>query len=210
MHTILTKGRQQACAKKWNFRKLQRELRSLQDLLQCGWDVREELEETKKSLKSHFGTKDDSLGFLLKVENLEKGEKCNSFFFRKLHAGHTPLTALRDETGYMRRGKEEVMGVISDFYSNLYAPKSSDPEASERFLSGITNVVDPAGAAAMDDPLTVGELLSAAKSFKPGRTPGSDCLPAELYVALGDLICPDLLEVYEEMVVGGRMPPSLR
>ncbi|XP_056384248.1 uncharacterized protein LOC130277571 [Hyla sarda] len=35
----------------------------------------------------------------------------------------------------MRSGKEEVMGVVSDFYSNLYAPKSSDPEAAERFLS---------------------------------------------------------------------------
>ncbi|XP_056419524.1 uncharacterized protein LOC130360990 [Hyla sarda] len=46
-----------------------------------------------------------------------------------------PLTELRDETGHMRRGKEEVVGVVSDFYSNLYAPKSSDPEAAERFLS---------------------------------------------------------------------------
>ncbi|XP_056421526.1 uncharacterized protein LOC130361883 isoform X2 [Hyla sarda] len=124
----MTKGRQQACAKKWDFRKLQREL-------QCGWDVREELEETKKSLKRHFEEESKRIVFRSKVENLEKGEKCNSFFFRKLLAGHTPLTELRDETGHMRSGKEEVMGVISDFYSNLYAPKSSDPEAAERFLS---------------------------------------------------------------------------
>ncbi|XP_056407719.1 uncharacterized protein LOC130302811 [Hyla sarda] len=133
--TRVAKGRQQACAKKWDFRKLQRELRSLQDLLQCGWDVREELEETKKSLKRHFEEESKRIVFRSKVENLEKGEKCNSFFFRKLHAGHTPLTELRDETGHMRSGKEEVMGVVSDFYSNLYAPKSSDPESTERFLS---------------------------------------------------------------------------
>ncbi|XP_056416635.1 uncharacterized protein LOC130357908 [Hyla sarda] len=37
----------------------------------------------------------------------------------------------------MRRGKEEVVGVFSDFYSNLYAPKSPDPEAAESFLSEI-------------------------------------------------------------------------
>ncbi|XP_056386077.1 uncharacterized protein LOC130282143 isoform X3 [Hyla sarda] len=96
--TSRAKGRQQACEKKWDLRKLQREL-------QCGWDVREELEETKKSLE------------------------------RKLHAGHTPLTELQDETGHMRRGKEVVMGVVSDFYSNLYASKSSNPKAAKRFLS---------------------------------------------------------------------------
>ncbi|XP_056394624.1 uncharacterized protein LOC130290685 isoform X1 [Hyla sarda] len=129
------KGRQQACAKKWDFRKLQRKLWSLQDLLQCGWDIKEELEETKKSLKRHFEEESKGIVFRSKVENLEKGEKCNAFFFRKLHACHTPLTELRDETGHMRRGKEEVVGVVSDFYSNLYAPKSSDPEAAERFLS---------------------------------------------------------------------------
>ncbi|XP_056396248.1 uncharacterized protein LOC130291504 isoform X2 [Hyla sarda] len=131
---LWAKGRQQAC-EKWDFRRLQRKLMSLQDLLQCSWNVKEGLEETKKSLKRHFEEESKRIVFHSKVEDLEKGEKCNSFFFRKLHAGHTPLTELRDETKHMRRGKEEVMGVVSDFYSNLYAPKSSDPEAAERFLS---------------------------------------------------------------------------
>ncbi|KAM4019393.1 LOW QUALITY PROTEIN: uncharacterized protein ACNLHF_000098 [Anomaloglossus baeobatrachus] len=186
------KSQQQACLKRRDFRRLQRELRSLQDLLRCGWDVREELEETKRSLKRHFEEESERIVFRSKVENLEKGEKCNSFFFRKLHAGHTPMNELRDESGNMRRGKENVMKVVSDFYSELYARKTTDPEAADKFLSGITNHLDPADAAAMDVPLTVDELLSAAKSFSSGRTPGSDGLPAELYVALGDLICPDL------------------
>ncbi|XP_056394643.1 uncharacterized protein LOC130290685 isoform X3 [Hyla sarda] len=66
------KGRQQACAKKWDFRKLQRKLWSLQDLLQCGWDIKEELEETKKSLKRHFEEESKGIVFRSKVENLEK------------------------------------------------------------------------------------------------------------------------------------------
>ncbi|XP_056391991.1 uncharacterized protein LOC130284987 isoform X2 [Hyla sarda] len=68
----MAKGRKQACAKKWDFRKLQRELRSRQDLLQCGWDVREELEETKKSLKRHFEEESKRIVFRSKVEDLEK------------------------------------------------------------------------------------------------------------------------------------------
>ncbi|KAM4012257.1 LOW QUALITY PROTEIN: uncharacterized protein ACNLHF_005119 [Anomaloglossus baeobatrachus] len=105
------------------------------DLLRCGWDVREELEETKRSLKRHFEEESERIVFRSKVENLEKGEKCNSFFFRKLHAGHTPMNELRDESGSMRRGKENVMKVVSDFYSELYARKTTDPEAADKFLS---------------------------------------------------------------------------
>ncbi|KAM4018818.1 uncharacterized protein ACNLHF_001464 [Anomaloglossus baeobatrachus] len=129
------KSQQQACLKRRDFRRLQRELRSLQDLLRCGWDVREELEETKRSLKRHFEEESERIVFRSKVENLEKGEKCNSFFFRKLHAGHTPMNELRDESGSMRRGKENVMKVVSDFYSELYARKTTDPEAADKFLS---------------------------------------------------------------------------
>ncbi|KAM4012169.1 uncharacterized protein ACNLHF_005233, partial [Anomaloglossus baeobatrachus] len=129
------KSQQQACLKRRDFRRLQRELRSLQDLLRCGWDVREELEETKRSLKRHFEEESERIVFRSKVENLEKGEKCNSFFFRKLHAGHTPMNELRDESGSIRRGKENVMKVVSDFYSELYARKTTDPEAADKFLS---------------------------------------------------------------------------
>lgn len=102
------------------------------------------------------------------------------------------------------------MMVVQDYYSNLYSPKTTDPKDADKFPSGITNIPEPAGKMEMDAPLMVGELLSAVKSFRPGRTPGSDNLPAKLYVALGDLICLDLLELYRGMVVEDRMPPLSR
>ena len=204
------RGRQQVCARKKELRRLQRELQSLQDLHHCGWDVSQDLEDTKKNLKGYFEEESRHIVFRAKVENLEKGEKCNSFFFRKLHSGHTPLSELRDETGTLQKGKEAVMQVVEDYYTNLYSPKETDSEAADRFLSGITNQIDPAGSSAVNAPLVLEELHSAAKSFRRGRTPGCDGLPVELYVALWDLVGPDLLELYEEMVVEGRMPPSLR
>ncbi|XP_040211179.1 uncharacterized protein LOC120941673 [Rana temporaria] len=128
-------GRQQVCARKKELRRLQRELQSLQDLHHCGWDVRQDLEDTKKSLKGYFEEESRHIVFRAKVENLEKGEKCNAFFFRKLHSGHTPLSELRDETGTLQKGKEAVMQVVEDYYSNLYSPKETDSEAADRFLS---------------------------------------------------------------------------
>ncbi|XP_044155447.1 uncharacterized protein LOC122942017 [Bufo gargarizans] len=117
-----------ACEKKRAFRALQRELRSLQDLHRCGWSVREELEGAKKSLKR-------LIVFRSKVENLDMDEKCNSFFFRKLRAGHAPLNELRDKDGNMRSGKEEVMGVVTDYYSDLYSLRNTDQKAADKFLS---------------------------------------------------------------------------
>lgn len=198
------------CARKKELRRLQRQVQSLQDLHHCGWDVRQDLEDTKRSLKGHFEEESRHIVFRAKVENLEKGEKCNSFFFRKLHSGHTPLSELRDETGTLQKGKKAVMQVVSDYYTNLYSPKETDTQAADRFLSGISNQIDPAGSSTVNTPLVLEELHSAAKSFRRGRTPGCDDLPVELYVALWDLVGPDLLELYEEMVVEGRMPPSLR
>ncbi|KAM4012337.1 uncharacterized protein ACNLHF_005029, partial [Anomaloglossus baeobatrachus] len=109
------KSQQQAGLKRRDFRRLQRELRSLQDLLRCGWDVREELEETKRSLKRHFEEESERIVFRSKVENLEKGEKCNSFFFRKLHAGHTPMNELRDEKLFAEaiRRNGEIRGITA-------------------------------------------------------------------------------------------------
>lgn len=120
------------CARKKELRRLQRQVQSLQDLHHCGWDVRQDLEDTKKSLKGHFEEESRHIVFRAKVENLEKGEKCNSFFFRKLHSGHTPLSEFRDETETL--GKEAVIQVVSDYYINLYSPKATNTKAADRLL----------------------------------------------------------------------------
>ncbi|KAM8921337.1 uncharacterized protein RCH25_016054 [Pelodytes ibericus] len=109
---LQAKGRRQVCARRRNFRRLQRKLQSLLDLQQCGWDVSEELDETKEGLKKHFEEESKQIMFRSKVDNLEKGEKCNSFFFRKLHSAHTPLTEMRDNQGITRHGKEEIKKVL--------------------------------------------------------------------------------------------------
>ncbi|KAM4723122.1 LOW QUALITY PROTEIN: uncharacterized protein WCC33_009346 [Rhinophrynus dorsalis] len=94
--------------------RLQKKLQSLQDLQLCNLDVREELEETKESLKRHFEEESRQLIFRSKVKNLEKGEKCNSFFFKKLHTAHTPLSELRDSQGVLREGKEGVKKLFAE------------------------------------------------------------------------------------------------
>ncbi|KAM3940614.1 uncharacterized protein RB166_000563 [Leptodactylus fuscus] len=129
------KGCQQASQRKRDLKGMQRELNSLMDLDRCGWDVRDMLAEAKRDLKRHFEEEAQHVIFRSKVETLEKGEKCNSFFFRKLHAGHTPVTEMKDEDGNIRRGKQEVMGVVHDYYRDLYSQRPIDDDDAEEFLS---------------------------------------------------------------------------
>ncbi|KAJ1194168.1 hypothetical protein NDU88_003463 [Pleurodeles waltl] len=61
----------------------------------------------------------------------------------------------------------------------------------------------------LNTPFTLEELHLAATTSKRGKTPGSDGHPVEFYIELWDLIWPDLLDLYEEMVGKGNMPQSL-
>ncbi|KAJ1149826.1 hypothetical protein NDU88_002630 [Pleurodeles waltl] len=78
-------SRAAAREKKRDFRQLQSKLQRLFELELRGWDVDDELEETRKGLAEHFREESRKIIFRTRTENLEKDQKCNSFFFKKLH-----------------------------------------------------------------------------------------------------------------------------
>ncbi|KAJ1166936.1 hypothetical protein NDU88_007329 [Pleurodeles waltl] len=136
-------------------------------------------ERTKK-------TKGDPLS-----ENLEKGEKCYSFFFKKIHSAHTLLVQLRNREGILCDTKEDIRKAVTDFYGDLYSEKRSDGDQAEKFLAGIPRKVSTPAREVLNAPLTLEELHIAVKSFKSGKTPGSDGLPIGFYTSLWDLVRPD-------------------
>ncbi|KAJ1166981.1 hypothetical protein NDU88_007374 [Pleurodeles waltl] len=203
-------SRAAAREKKRDFRQLQSKPQRLFELELRGWDVDDELEETRKGLAEHFREESRKIIFRTRTENLEKDEKCNSFFFKKLHSAHTPLVELRDSEGNLQSGKERVMRVITDFYGELYSPKSSERSQAASFLKGISKTLSPEERGGLNAPFTLEELHLPTTTSKRGKTPRSDGLPVELYVELWDLIGPDLLDLYEEVVGKDSMPQSLR
>ncbi|KAJ1166966.1 hypothetical protein NDU88_007359 [Pleurodeles waltl] len=134
-------SRTAAQEKKRDFRQLQSKTQRLFELELRGWGVDDELEETRKGLAEHFREESRKIIFRTRTENLEKDEKCNSFFFKKLHSAHIPLVELRDSEGNLLSGKEHVMRVITDFYGKLYSPKSSERSQVDSFLKGISKTL---------------------------------------------------------------------
>ncbi|KAJ1169346.1 hypothetical protein NDU88_001239 [Pleurodeles waltl] len=92
-------GRTAAQEKKSEFRRLQSKLQYLFKLKIRGWDMDDQLGETQKGLTEHFREESRKIIFRTRTENLEKDEKCKSFFFKKLHSAHTLLVELRDSEG---------------------------------------------------------------------------------------------------------------
>ncbi|KAJ1094891.1 hypothetical protein NDU88_000067 [Pleurodeles waltl] len=97
----------------------------------------DELEETRKGLAEHFGEDSRKVIFRIRTENIKKDEKCNSFFFKKLHSAHTPLVEFRDSEVNLKSRKEQVMRAVTDFYGKLYSPKLSERSEEDSFLEGI-------------------------------------------------------------------------
>ena len=56
---------------------------------------------------------------------------------------------------------------------------------------------------------TLAELKVAALAAPPGRTPGSDGIPAELYKVHWDELGPALLELYTSAIASGELPQEL-
>ncbi|KAJ1167445.1 hypothetical protein NDU88_007836 [Pleurodeles waltl] len=76
--------------KKSKFRQLQSKLQRLFELKIRGWDVDDKLKETRIGLAEHYREESREIIFWTRTENLEKDEKCNSFF-KKLHSAHARL-----------------------------------------------------------------------------------------------------------------------
>ncbi|KAJ1199924.1 hypothetical protein NDU88_003756 [Pleurodeles waltl] len=128
-------GRKAARWRRKEFSRLQQQLQELHYLQLWRCDVMNPMETVKKELSEHFHDESRRFIFRSKVENLEKGEKCKSFFFKKIHSAHTPLVQLRNREGILCDTKEDIRKAVTDFYADLYSEKRSDGDQAEKFLS---------------------------------------------------------------------------
>ena len=68
----------------------------------------------------------------------------------------------------------------------------------------------PAQTAQCDAPLSLEELRAALHSSPDNKTPGIDGLPANFYKVFAPQLLPIVLDVFNECIVTGILPPSVR
>ncbi|KAJ1088744.1 hypothetical protein NDU88_001899 [Pleurodeles waltl] len=121
-------------------------------------------------------------------------------------------SAVQAEDDSELRDPELIVARFREYDRSLYASRVAlDQEA---LLDYLTHIAMPRLRAAERESLmaslTLEEMDGALGGMAEGRAPGPDGLTVHFYKAYKNLLLPHLKEVYEEMVEGGLMPPSMR
>ena len=69
--------------------------------------------------------------------------------------------------------------------------------------------IDSATSSRLDEPFSIGELSSALMLMQSGKCPGPDGLPAEFYKTFSDQLAPILLNMFNESMQNGNLPPTI-
>jgi Reverse transcriptase (RNA-dependent DNA polymerase)/zinc-binding in reverse transcriptase len=140
----------------------------------------------------------------------EQGERSSSYFHR-LIAGRrasSRLKGLKNAEGVVASSMEEITGICSGFYTNLYSAHPSDDSSSTRLLDDSLPSIPPATSAALDCAITVSEVEDAIAASATGSAPGADGLPFEFYKQFSPLLSPFLAELFNASLVSGTLPRS--
>jgi len=132
-----------------------------------------------------------------RVQQLEEGERCTSYFagLEKHRAKNNTVFSLLDNYNNMVRNQEEVLDTQVKYYTDLYKLEPIDELAQELLLSNLEQKVYKEDALACDRNIRLDECRNAISQLKCNKTPGTDGLTAEFYKNYFDIIGHDYLEV---------------
>ena len=95
-------------------------------------------------------------------------------------------------------------------YLNFFTACSTDTDTQRDLLSNITHTLPPGEVSSCEGPLSSDEVFAALNGMARGKTPGSDGLPAEFYLAFWDTLSGDLVDVLNASFQSGLLSKSQR
>ena len=98
----------------------------------------------------------------------------------------------------------------ASFYQDLFMACPVDLGVQSDLLDHLSLSLSPDEAALCDGPISPNEAHAALLGMAKGKSPGSDGLPMEFYVAFWDLLGEDLVSVFNASLEAGLLPFSQR
>lgn len=201
-------GRDKKNKEKRHMMGLQKRLQRYFNLLNNGFDFNDEIREVKKemSVLSSFQSK----GVLLrsKEREIEEGEKCTRYFFKKIITRGGAITSVKVEEREVKT-TDEILTGVENFYQELYSPKEVHDDTVKEVLNFIAKKVNSKNELLTQD-FTILEIQKALKGFKRGKSPGADGLPLEFYITFWDILALELLTIFKDFETLDRLPDSFR
>jgi len=188
---------------------LQKRLQRYFNLLNNGLDFKEEIKEVKKEMSVLSEAQSKGVILRCKEKEIEEGEKCTRYFFKKTISRGGSITILKTFGGREAKNMEEILGEIEHFYSDLYSPKEVHDGILKEVLDFLDKKIKSPNVLLAQD-FTLLEIKESLKGFKKGKSPGMDGLPLEFYLTFWDILAHDLLTVFKEFETLDRLPDSFR
>ncbi|CAM4574004.1 unnamed protein product [Lepidochelys kempii] len=145
------------------------------------------------------------------IRLLREMDRGSRFFYalEKTRGDKKHVTCLFAEDGTPLTDPEEMCGRARDFYTSLFSPDPTDPDACEVLWEELP-MVSVGNRDRLELPLTLAEFSEALRCMPTNKSPGMDGLTVEFYRVFWDILGPDLVTVWAESLQSGGDLRDLR
>jgi hypothetical protein len=105
------------------------------------------------------------------------------------------ITQVQDENGIMKTGQTEVMGIFTAHITRRCAHIQINDRCIQELVSCEMNTLPMTANAALEEPITVDELITAVRKGKAHKSQGQDGICHEFYKVTWNIIKQDMLDV---------------
>ena len=147
-----------------------------------------EIKELESALLSLVTKEAEGAKIRSRAQWLEEGEKPSRFFFRleQKRAVKNSFESLLDENGVEKTSLSDIELILVNFYKDLYTKDSLDMQIQTELIDDLELSLTDLERDKCEGLFTNKELLTALKGLQTGKSPGSDGLPTEFYLAFWD------------------------
>ena len=147
-----------------------------------------------------------------RVRWAEEGEMSSKFFLRleKKRGSNDWISAMREADGSLATDISSICSSWVSFYSELFTAEPLDFGIQDQLLSNLSARLSSEDAEKCEGLLVLDEVFKALEGMSDDKSPGTDGLPKEFYVACWHIVGPDLLDVFNTSFASGLLPLSQR
>ena len=140
----------------------------------------------------------------------EEGEKPTRYFFRleQKRAESNTFCSLMDDHGVEKSSQEDLENILVRFYQALFSKDVLDMQIQTEIIDDLELSLTDYEREMCEGIFTIDELHAALKGLRTGKTPGSDGLSTEFYLAFWDDLGDSLLSVLNEGFEAGSLASS--
>ena len=118
----------------------------------------------------------------------------------KIKSEGNSIHSLYDQNGVLQSNTEKVLGITTEYYSNLFQAGETNKRLQKEILSKTKVKINQDQKSFCDKELDLNELEEGMKHLRAGKTPGlEDGLPVAFYQKMWPVVKSDFLEMVREV-----------